>query len=414
MTLTLEHLNNKALMDAINQIEAVQNESIRMELCNQLNETFGVDLTDHFKSVQPTTTKSQPKPNNRREGVLTPQEIYAETTDEEFIEMFNEYNKNVLKYKASTIERHKRVSNHFLAWYREHGLQKSIVDISYTEAENYLLYVKNQKNGKGNWLSNGAVNNYHKSVSKLFHFLNNLEILNPHILMKEDRNHFANIKQLNEKTEDRRVVSDILKSYELKLLLKAVKDTTRGRTPFVIARNHFLFRLMMTSGLRISETCDLKLSDVDHLRGIVRVIDGKGGKDRITLFSKRLEEEYEDYLKLRMAIDTELDNLFVTEPRMVKGELRPAKKICRTNVWQYLKKYLDEIEFDLNERNITLHSLRHSFVSMMVFELGVPEAEVSEYCGHSTVKITRDVYAHHIIDEEVQKVNDQRFDRLGL
>jgi len=56
--------------------------------------------------------------------------------------------------------------------------------------------------------------------------------------------------------------------------------------------------LLMTAygtGLRLSELCHLKLSDIDAQRMMVRVEQGKGSKDRYTLLSARLLKELREY-----------------------------------------------------------------------------------------------------------------------
>ena len=56
--------------------------------------------------------------------------------------------------------------------------------------------------------------------------------------------------------------------------------------------------LLMTAygtGLRLSELCHLKVSDIDAQRMTVRVEQGKGAKDRYTLLSVRLLKELREY-----------------------------------------------------------------------------------------------------------------------
>ena len=56
----------------------------------------------------------------------------------------------------------------------------------------------------------------------------------------------------------------------------------------------FLMRTY-SAGLRVSEACALKVSDLDSQRMMIRVAQGKGAKDRYTLFSARLLKELRVY-----------------------------------------------------------------------------------------------------------------------
>lgn len=49
-------------------------------------------------------------------------------------------------------------------------------------------------------------------------------------------------------------------------------------------------QLMFGSGLRVEECCTLRVKDIDFNSAVVNVRDGKGGKDRTTVFPTRLEE----------------------------------------------------------------------------------------------------------------------------
>ncbi len=51
-------------------------------------------------------------------------------------------------------------------------------------------------------------------------------------------------------------------------------------------------------GLRLGEACRLKPGHIDSARGQIRVVDGKGRKDRYTLLSPRLLEQLREYYRM--------------------------------------------------------------------------------------------------------------------
>ena len=56
---------------------------------------------------------------------------------------------------------------------------------------------------------------------------------------------------------------------------------------------------MYSTGLRVSELSNLKLNDIDFLRATGKVINGKGGKDRMFKISKELSYQIENHINKR-------------------------------------------------------------------------------------------------------------------
>ena len=110
--------------------------------------------------------------------------------------------------------------------------------------------------------------------------------------------------------------------------------------------------LFYGSGLRVSELCNLKISDIDLRRSLIIVRGGKGAKDRIVPIPKALLKEIEDYLKMR---NDDSEYLLVEERRNKKDKLSPK------TVWYILDKYGKKAGI-----KVTPHMLRHSFATHML------------------------------------------------
>ena len=65
--------------------------------------------------------------------------------------------------------------------------------------------------------------------------------------------------------------------------------------PGLNRKHRALFITTYAAGLRVSETCQLQVKDLLSDRFQIRVVQGKGKKDRYTLLSPRLLEELRDY-----------------------------------------------------------------------------------------------------------------------
>lgn len=387
--MNLELLNNPELMDIVAKIKTLTD--------------LGFDTSSLLKEVETkfgiTLVETQPTPAQR----------YQNTTNEEFLEMFKAYALGKRNLTPETVKQYTRHIEEFLDWYRVNGTSSSVLHITKQEAGDYVYYLKTKKSAKGKRMSKATVNSKHSSVSAFYSYLEDeLEILNPHIQERSKRNFFRLVEQYGE--DELNIRHDTLNQAEMKELLRTIRETTLRRSEFVVARNHLLFRLMFLTGLRASEVVQLKFNQIDDLNGTIKVLGkgskGKGKKKRETLFVKSLEKEFKEYLVLRRQIDTDLDNVFVTEPRIRKGEYIEAKPLVGADMNEYLEKYLNYSNIDLKGRHITNHSLRHSFATMMIYELGYSAEQVKEYCGHSDLNFTLKHYCHLKRTER----DDERFE----
>jgi integrase/recombinase XerD len=139
-------------------------------------------------------------------------------------------------------------------------------------------------------------------------------------------------------------------------------------------RDRLVFLLLYGAGLRVSELCNLKKTDVDLDRGLIVVRGGKGAKDRIVPIPDELTQEIKSYLETR---DDESEYLLVEERRKNKD------KLSTKTVWYLLRKYGQKVGI-----KVTPHMLRHSFATHML-ERGVDIRAIQELLGHSNLSTTQ-------------------------
>ena len=108
--------------------------------------------------------------------------------------------------------------------------------------------------------------------------------------------------------DEQRLAMDnpVKRGYALKLsqpLPKHLRDEEVGRLLEVIAsaRDRAMFMLMLRSGLRVEEVCNLSLAALDLRRRRVYVLNGKGAKDRVVYMSRDCYEAVVMYLRMRPA-----------------------------------------------------------------------------------------------------------------
>ena len=198
------------------------------------------------------------------------------------------------------------------------------------------------------------------------------------------------------KTEQKDV--ETLSQEQLAILLQALLDcrtevqrgleTTEGKTTlwrkrlFAARRDVALVTLFMSTGVRIAEALNIRLSDVDFVDRSI-LIHGKGKKLRKVFFDLRaLSAHLLPYIEARRELDVDHDYLFVGIKSYAPLHSRGFQK--------RLKDYLHKAGL---RRSITPHSLRHSFATVAI-EKGANIKAVSQILGHANCKITIDLYTH--------------------
>jgi integrase/recombinase XerD len=202
-----------------------------------------------------------------------------------------------------------------------------------------------------------------------------------------------------------------LKRHQFREFLPYPKD--RRRLPTVLSREEVsrlinaagtLFRrtLLMTlygTGMRRSELAHLKVSDVDSQRMIIRVVAGKGGKDRDLPLSPILLETLREYWRWRKP----KLYLFPTRTRGLPGE----EPISDKTVWIACSEAARRA--GINKR-VTPHTLRHSWATHLL-EAGTDLRTIQVLLGHGDLETTAQYL--HLSQRHLQAVTNP-LDSLAL
>lgn len=167
-------------------------------------------------------------------------------------------------------------------------------------------------------------------------------------------------------------------------------------TPFDY-RNKAMLELIYSSGLRVSELVDLKLSDIDLDNSYVRCF-GKGNKERIV----PIGEVAIDYLKIY--INEYRDSMkkgYYTENIFLNNH---GKNMTRQGFFLIIKKIAKEKNID---KNITPHMLRHSFATHLLNN-GADLRTIQEMLGHASLSTTQ-IYTN--ISSDILKENYELYKR---
>lgn len=127
------------------------------------------------------------------------------------------------------------------------------------------------------------------------------------------------------------------------------------------------------AGLRISEACSLKISDIDSKRMLIHVHQGKRSKDRYVMLSERLLDVLRTYWKIARP----------QGPFMFPGAI-PGRPITTGAVQRVLHQVVVHGHF---RKRITAHSLRHGFATHLL-ETGADIRTIQQLLGHCSIQTT--------------------------
>lgn len=152
-------------------------------------------------------------------------------------------------------------------------------------------------------------------------------------------------------------------------------------------RDLAIFEMMYSCGLRVTELCDFKTSDILWDSEMIRV-QGKGSKQRFVPIGPIARENLKNYL------NHERNTLADKNPNVAEVFLsRNGRKLTRMMIWVLLKKWTESAEV---KKEVSPHTLRHSFATHLL-EGGADLRSVQEMLGHTDITTTQ-IYTH--LDKE--------------
>jgi integrase/recombinase XerD len=188
-----------------------------------------------------------------------------------------------------------------------------------------------------------------------------------------------------------RKLPDVLSVGEIQAIIEAI-DLSRKEG----IRNRAILETMYSCGLRVSEVVGLRISCVDEVEGMVKVI-GKGNKERIIPIGELALDTIARYIEeYRNFVDVETDY----EDTLFLG--RRGRELTRQMVFTMLRRTTHEAGI---RKQVSPHTFRHSFATHLM-ESGADIRVVQEMLGHSSVSTT-EIYTH--LDQRFLREQMERF-----
>lgn len=148
-------------------------------------------------------------------------------------------------------------------------------------------------------------------------------------------------------------------------------------------RDRAIIEMLYSCGLRVSELCNLRFSDLYFNDEFIRVL-GKGGKQRLVPISSRAIDEVKAYIDERNSINVKPgydDFLFLS--------FRRGKPLSRITVFHLIKELMLRAGI---KKNISPHTFRHSFATHLL-EGGANLRVIQAMLGHESISTT-EIYTH--------------------
>jgi integrase/recombinase XerD len=184
--------------------------------------------------------------------------------------------------------------------------------------------------------------------------------------------------ELLEMPKTGRKLPDTLNYAEINAMIEAIDRSQPDGE-----RSKAIIETLYSCGLRVSELCDLKLSQIFVQDGFIRVI-GKGNKERLVPIGDRALaqiQRYQEHMRNHLNIKKgQEDFVFLN---------RQGSRLSRVSVFTLIKKLAIHAGI---KKTISPHTLRHSFASHLV-ENGADLRAVQEMLGHESITTT-EIYTH--------------------
>ena len=268
---------------------------------------------------------------------------------------------------------------------------KSKINKSISSFSEYLLYQKG--------LSQNTVDSYKSDLTKLSNYLQNQDLSKTTI-----DNFFIDMSEFNYSSSTKKRMHSSIKNF-LKYInenedyesidISDIKLKSSKKLPEVLSitdienminfynhetyfdsRNRTVIDVLYSTGCRVSELCDINISDIDLDEKYLK-LKGKGSKQRIVPIGSMLYKNLMQYLNVRETfLQNRVEPLFLSKSK---------NKLDRTAVFRIIKKTAKNISL---QTDVHPHTLRHSAATHML-EGGCDLRTVQEFLGHSSVSTTQ-------------------------
>ncbi len=281
---------------------------------------------------------------------------------------------SVSNYRPRTVKDYCFELSYFRRWTEKHTPLDDIDDLTGQHLQHYSTWLYDKQ------LSPTTV---HHKLSALTNFFTTLY---EHNKLYTDLSRHIHLPRI-----PKRLPADILTEQEIQKVFTWLEDRANaiGEIRFYEAlhlRNHAVFEVLYSTGMRRSEVLGAQLTDIRYDDGLI-YIEGKGGKNRVAPIGGVSLQAVKRYVRHARHILAKPDSeyLFVS---------RRGSKMSNQTIRQIV---MDVTRSAGITRHVKVHSIRHSCATHML-NSGADIRYVQELLGHADLSSTQ-VYTHVSIEK---------------
>ena len=257
-----------------------------------------------------------------------------------------------------TIEAYSRDLSNYLKYLKSKNV-KRIKDIKPKYIRNYIEYLNLMDLSTSTIARNvSSIRSYHKFLA-----FENISKDNP-----------ASLLYIPKKSKR---LPDAIPEEDISLIIDSIDTASK-----FYQRDKAIIELLYSSGLRVSELCQLEISNLFFEDELIRII-GKGSKERLLPLGSKAKlylNDYIDGLRVLLTKNSRTSYIFVS---------RNGNKLTRAMINIILKKWVAQSGI---QKSVSPHTLRHSFATHLL-EGGADLRFVQALLGHSDISTTQ-IYTH--------------------
>jgi integrase/recombinase XerD len=176
----------------------------------------------------------------------------------------------------------------------------------------------------------------------------------------------------------------VMSAVEIKTLIDSVTNI----------KHRTIIMMLYSTGMRLCEIAALKITDIDSKLMRIKIVQGKGAKDRFTVLSQQVLMELRAYYLI-----------YKPKEYLFNGD-KPGKRYSMRSIQHLVQKAL--IKIGLDSKNYSVHTIRHSFATHLV-DNGTDLHTIKELLGHRSLQTTLQYL--HLTSTRIDKVISP-YDRL--
>jgi len=252
----------------------------------------------------------------------------------------------------NTVSSYKNDISSFLSW-----LNKKQINYQQVSGKNINEFISNLFNSG---LKSSSINRKISSIKHFYLFLSKKKIIK-----------YSPADEIETPKQEKYLPISMSEDEVEKLL------SSPNSNRIIERRDKAMIEILYATGMRISELVNLKLTDVDFNRAVLKVF-GKGSKERLVPYGEKAAEALDIYLRDRKRSDSK--NVFLSNR---------GSQITRGAFWQRIKIYIKRENL---KSSISPHTLRHAFATHLL-NRGADLRSVQILLGHSDLSTTQ-IYTH--------------------